>query len=124
MKTLYRNVRIPAAPAKVLDETFALEESKRLELEHLAKEKLEEERRLQREHEATKVRGSKQETYLTRKTHPRLSGVPPEGLGGVVIPLPHSLKCRNSIPAVGILRSICPTLLTLIALYTLDCTPG
>lgn len=38
-----------------MDERFALEESKRLELEYLAKEKLEEERRLQREHEATKV---------------------------------------------------------------------
>lgn len=42
--------------AKVLDETFALEESKRLELEHLAEEKKEEERRLHLEHEATKVR--------------------------------------------------------------------
>lgn len=44
---------------KVLDETFALEESKRLELEYLAREKKEAERRLQLEHEATKVRTSR-----------------------------------------------------------------
>lgn len=44
---------------KVLDETFALEESKRLELEYLAREKKEAERRLQLEHEATKVRASR-----------------------------------------------------------------
>eukprot|EP00903_Cladosiphon_okamuranus_P007817 g7563.t1 len=52
---------------KVLDETFALEESKRLELEHLAKEKLEEERRLQREHEATKVKLLLEEAEKKRK---------------------------------------------------------
>lgn len=49
-------------PQKVLDETFALEESKRLELEQLEHEKREEEKRLQREHEATKVKLSRNKT--------------------------------------------------------------
>ncbi|CAM9299728.1 unnamed protein product, partial [Ascophyllum nodosum] len=41
---------------KVLEETRALEESKRLELEFYAKETLELEKRMQREHEATKAK--------------------------------------------------------------------
>lgn len=40
---------------QVLDETFALEESKRLELEQLEANKKEQARRLNAEHEATKV---------------------------------------------------------------------
>ncbi|CAM9976055.1 unnamed protein product [Ectocarpus sp. 6 AP-2014] len=52
---------------KVLDETFALEESKRLELEQLEHEKREEEKRLQREHEATKVKLLLEETEKKRK---------------------------------------------------------
>ena len=42
--------------AKVLDETFALEESKRLELEFQEKERKEAEKRMHRDHEATKVK--------------------------------------------------------------------
>ncbi|CAM9374641.1 unnamed protein product, partial [Hapterophycus canaliculatus] len=52
---------------KVLDETFALEESKRLELEYMANEQREQERRLQREHEATKVKLLLEEAEKQRK---------------------------------------------------------
>lgn len=39
-----------------MDETFALEESKRLELEFQEKERREAEKQMHRDHEATKVR--------------------------------------------------------------------
>ncbi|CAN0035449.1 unnamed protein product, partial [Scytosiphon promiscuus] len=52
---------------KVLDETFALEESKRLELEYMANEQREQERRLEREHEATKVKLLLEEAEKKRK---------------------------------------------------------
>ena len=42
--------------AKVLNETFALEESKRLELEFQEKERREAEKQMHRDHEATKVK--------------------------------------------------------------------
>lgn len=53
-KTLSKTFNIPLEQ-EVLDETRALEESKRIELELLARQKLEGERRMHREHEATKV---------------------------------------------------------------------
>lgn len=61
-------LRSLAPREQVLDETFALQESKRLELEYLAKEKEEEERRLQREHEATKVRAKNKKKYIKVRT--------------------------------------------------------
>ncbi|CAM9855318.1 unnamed protein product, partial [Laminaria digitata] len=52
---------------KVLDETFALEESKRLELEFQEKERKEAEKQMHRDHEATKVKLLLEEADKKRK---------------------------------------------------------